>query len=88
MSTGKLERILEEVKMLTPEEQRRLRDTVDRLLTSVSTITEDEFEQRLLAKGIISRIPPRITDPTPYRNRKLIEVSGKPLSESIIQERR
>jgi len=89
MTTSNLDRIIEEVKTLTADEQKSLRDRVDALLaTSSPQMTEEEFEQRLLEKGIISRIPPRITDLTPYRNRKLIEVKGKPLSETIIEERR
>lgn len=89
MTTSNLDRIIDEVKMLTPDEQRNLRDMVDELLAKTAPqMTEEEFEQRLLEKGVISRIPPPITDLTPYRNRKLIEVKGKPLSETIIEERR
>jgi hypothetical protein len=89
MSTANLDRLIEEVKTLTSDEQRSLRDIVDELLAkNAPQMTEEEFEQHLLEKGIISRIPPPITDLTPYRNRKLIEVKGKPLSETIIEERR
>lgn len=89
MMTSNLDRLFEEVKALTPDEQTSLRDRLDELVsTSAPQMTEDEFEQRLLEKGIISRIPSPITDLTPYRNRKLIEVKGKPLSETIIEERR
>jgi len=48
----------------------------------------DALHQALLAAGVISEIKPPITDFTPYKNRKLIEVKGKPLSETIIEERR
>ena len=89
MTTSSLDRLIEEVKTLTPDEQRNLRDIVDELLAQTAPqMTEEEFEQRLLEKGIISRIPPPITDLTPYRDRKLIEVKGKPLSETIIEDRR
>jgi hypothetical protein len=89
MTTTNIDRLVEQVKALTPDEQRNLRDIVDELLAkSAPQMTEDEFEQRLLEKGTISRIPAPITDLTPYRNRKLIEVKGKPLSETIIEERR
>ena len=89
MTTGRLDRVFEEVKLLTPDEQRNLRDMVDELLAaSAPTMTEDEFEQRLLKKGIISRIPPRIRDATFYAQRKPVKVEGKPVSEIIIEERR
>jgi hypothetical protein len=38
--------------------------------------------------GLIKDIKPPITDFTPYQNRKLIKVEGKPLSEILIEERR
>ena len=89
MTTSNLDRLIAEVKTLTLDEQRSLRDMVDELLvTSAPTMTEDEFEQHLLKKGIISRIPPRIRDAAFYANRKPIEVKGKPVSETIIEERR
>jgi hypothetical protein len=89
MTTSNLDRLIEEVKRLTPEEQKSLRDLVDGLLvTSAPQMTEDEFEHHLLEKGIISRIPPRIRDASFYANRKPIEVEGKPVSEIIIEERR
>ena len=50
-------------------------------------ITEDEVEQILLAKGIISEIPPRVPDDE-EETFEPIEVPGKPLSETIIEERR
>jgi len=63
MSTASLDRLFEEVKTLTPDEQRSLRNMVDELLAaSAPQMTEDELEQRLLEKGFISRIPPRIRD--------------------------
>ena len=80
MATNTFERLAEEIKTLTPDEQLRLRDLLNRAL-------HDELDRRLLAEGVISRIPPPITDFTPYQNRKPIEIKGKPLSETIIEER-
>ena len=89
MTTSNLDRIREEVKALTRDEQRSLRDMVDELLVKSSpTMTEEEFEQHLLKKGVISRIPPRMRDANFEANRKLIKVEGKPVSEIIIEERR
>lgn len=89
MTTTNLDRVFEEVKALTPEEQMQLRDMLYALLAKNQAQTaEEEFERRLLERGVISRIPPPITDLTPYRDRKLLEVEGKPLSETIIEERR
>lgn len=89
MTTSNLDRLFEEVKTLTPDEQSSLRDMIDELVsTKAPDTTSDELERKLLDNGIISRIPPRIRDTGFYENRKPIEVKGKPVSEIIIEERR
>ncbi len=89
MANVTLDRVIEEVKELTPDEQRRLRELLDTWLSPAPPVTkEDELDRLLLERGVISRIPPPITDFTPYQNRKPIEVKGKPVSETIIEERR
>ena len=92
MSSTSLETVIEELKALTPAEQKKVRELIDSLLEasaeSCSTLSpEDLLDQRLLEAGVISEIPRRITDFTPYQNRKPIEVKGKPVSETIIDER-
>ncbi len=49
-------------------------------------ITEEDFLQYLLAKGVISEIPEGITDEED--DFEPIEIEGEPLSETIIRERR
>jgi len=89
MTTSNLDQVLDQVKSLSLDEQRQLRDILDTLLAKAGPqVTDEEFELRLLEKGIISRIPPRIRDEAVYQNRKPVEVEGKPVSEIIIEERR
>jgi hypothetical protein len=89
MAASNLDRVIEELKTLTPDEQRKLRELLDDLLVSPAPqMSEAEFEQHLLAKGIIGEIPPPITDSTPFQNRRLMDVQGKPLSETVLEERR
>ena len=89
MTNVTLDRVWEEIKTLTPDEQRQLKELLNVLSEKLhSPPTEEEFERMLLEEGIISEIPPPITDFTPYRNRKPAEIKGKPLSEVIIEERR
>ncbi len=89
MAKVTLERVLEEVKALTANEQQQLREALDRLLSATESLSaEDELERRLFEAGLLSEIKPPVTDLAPYRDRKLIEVKGKPLSETIIEERR
>ena len=89
MTTPNLDRVLEEVKALTPDEQRKVREVLDSLLAPPAPqMTEAEFEQWLFEKGIIGHIPSRAIDPVFEANRKPIEIEGKPVSEIIIEERR
>jgi DNA-directed RNA polymerase specialized sigma24 family protein len=58
-------------------------------LDLLSTVeAEDKLEQMLLEKGLLSEIPPPITNFASYRKRRPIKVRGKPVSETIIEERR
>ena len=82
--------LLTEIQKLPPAEQQRLLDALKRdvkMKSEQRPITEDEVEQILLAKGIISEIPPRVPDDE-EETFEPIEVPGKPLSETIIEERR
>jgi hypothetical protein len=89
MSSANLEKVIEEVKALTTDEQREVRKLLDELLNeSASVSPEDLLEQRLLEAGLISRIPAKIADPSQYNEWEPVEVKGKPLSEMIIEDRR
>ena len=89
MGSPSLENIVEQVKSLSPDEQRQLRDALDRFLTGPNQpLAEDEFEQRLAALGEIRLADAPMPDSSPYRAVKPIEVEGKPVSETIIEERR
>jgi len=83
MSSADVERIADEIKSLEPAER-------DRLLALVQSsdvkraMTEEEFEEMLLARGVIRSRPTRQPRPpwTP------IVISGPPLSQTIIEDRR
>ena len=82
--------LLTEIQKLPPAEQQRLLEALERdvkMKSEPRPITEDEVEEILLAKGIISEIPPRVPDDE-EETFEPIEVPGKPLSETIIEERR
>jgi hypothetical protein len=84
-----LEEILEEVKMLSPEDRERLRVTLETWdAAHGARRAAEEVERRLFEAGLLREIKRPITDLTPYRDRKLINTKGKPLSETIIEERR
>ncbi len=86
-----IEQIEHEVRMLSAEDLRKVRELVDSLLESKKVkpkMTEEEFEQHLYEKGIIGKPPPPITDFSRYENYERVEVKGKPVSQTIIKERR
>jgi hypothetical protein len=94
MSSTSLEKVIEEVKALTPGERRQVRELIDSLPENPAETQEellspeDLLERRLLDRGVISEIPKRNFDPDTYKEFEPIEVKGKPVSETIIEERR
>jgi len=84
-----LDKVLADAHALSPEEQRRLRAKLDEWLTpGPACRTEAEFEQQLVAQGILSTVPPPVTDEAPARQRTRLQVHGTPLSETILEDRR
>jgi hypothetical protein len=83
--------LLAEIQKLPVEEQRQILDALGHWVAqhpskSPAPISEAEFEWLLLAKGIISEIP----DPAVGQVEEEFEpivVRGKPLSETITEER-
>ena len=85
--SASLDKIKAEVKALSPDELHQVRELVDSLLTEPAKpqMTEDEFEQYLAAKGVISL--PEVAD-VDDDDWQPVEVTGQPLSELIVEERR
>jgi hypothetical protein len=95
--------ILNEIQKLPLPEQRALADELHQGLPAEGSVTalaelsewsgdelerrEDEFERHLLAKGLISHIPPRTMTDEEFDDFELLELEGEPLSEQIIRER-
>jgi len=86
-----IEQIEHEVKTLSAEDLRKVRELVDSLLETKEAqppMTEEEFAKELEAEGFIGKVPPPITDFSRYENYERVEVTGEPISETIIKERR
>lgn len=84
------DRIIEEVRRLPPDERRQL---VEQLKTIVpATPSEDEledaFERELMAEGVLGEVKPLPQDDPEFYAYKPITVTGQPVSETIIEERR
>ena len=89
MAQGQFEKVVEEVKALTPVEQQQLRAWLDTLCApALALMTEEAFAYEMCEAGLLSEVKPPMTDFTPYQHRQPIETTGKPLSEVIIEERR
>lgn len=88
--------LIEEIKALSPEEQQKLRETLGdasppRPVRDDAT-AEEEFKLRLLEAGLIQEIkrPEHHLQELQeaFLNYQPIVVQGKPLSETIIEDRR
>jgi hypothetical protein len=64
--------------------------TPDTLTQKPSTPADDEdnIEKELLADGVLDLVPPPTTDGTVYHQWQPIPWQGKPVSETILEERR
>ncbi len=83
--------VWEAVKTLSPRQQRRLRKLLDALrLKSPPLTPEDELQLRLLKDGVIDRIPHPAAeaDIKAFEEYKPVPIEGKPLSETVMEERR
>lgn len=77
--------IIKQVKSLPLDEQRQILEALQKDL-SRPTMSEDEVERILRAKGIISEIPQRLPDDE-EETYEPVEITGKSLSEIVIEER-
>jgi hypothetical protein len=87
MAKATLDRIIKEIKTLAPDERRQLREMLDALLVPAEGADKRKaLHQALRTAGLVTQVrEPRASD-IPHRRR--IEVQGKPVSETIIEERR
>jgi hypothetical protein len=88
MTQRTVDKVLADVQALSPEEQRHIRAKLDEWLTPAPACrSEDEFEQQLVAQGIMITMPPPLPAVTPARPRTRLQVHGTPLSETILKDR-
>ena len=88
-----LDKIIEEVRALPPNEQRQLIDQLQAIIPSSISEDEreDEFERELAAAGIIGAVAPLTATNEEVRQHRAyrpVTVTGQPISETIIEERR
>ena len=82
-----LNQILDQLKMLELEELQQLNQVIQEYLADRQAVTrQSAFHQALLTSGLVRQIKhPLHSQPT---ERQPVQVRGKPVSETIVDERR
>jgi hypothetical protein len=91
MAMLSFDQVWEAIKTFTPSQQRRLRKLLGSLLVRRQPLTpEEELDLLLLKDGVIDGVsaPPTEADVKDFDEYKPVPIVGKPLSETIIEERR
>jgi hypothetical protein len=82
-----LNQMLSQLQGLEPQELQQLTEAIQlQLAPAITTSNQTDFRQALIASGLVRQMksPPA----KPIANRQLIQVQGKAVSQSIIEERR
>jgi hypothetical protein len=88
MATATVTNIIKQIKKLSLSERQELRTILDSLLAPAPSLTEEEFHRRLAAEGRLSMPSPEARSRAAHGSFKPVPVKGKPVSETIIEERR
>lgn len=84
--------VLTEIRKMPLSARRQVRDELDEELASAETNgyspKEEQFIEAMKRKGLITELPLGLPDDERRRNFKPITVTGEPMSETIIRERR
>lgn len=87
MTQAILNQILNQLEALEPEELQELNQAIQKyLVTKDKDTVETKFHQALLTSGLIKQL--KESSSTQQTKRRLIQIQGKPISETIIEERR
>lgn len=87
MAQATLNQILNQLKTLELEELQQLNQTIQQyLIDKEEADKQAAFHQSLIDSGLVKQIKRPSHDP--ITERRLIQVEGKPVSETIIEERR
>ncbi|MBG1240930.1 hypothetical protein [Nostoc sp. NZL] len=81
-----LNQILNQLNILEPEELQQLNQAIQRYLVEQEQVTQQAtFHEALLTSGLVKQLKqPAYNQQT---EQQLIQVQGKPVSETIIEER-
>ena len=83
-----VERVLNEIKEMTPAEIAQIRQKIEVFLAAQAKRAGRTLKQSLFEAGLVSEIKTPDRDLESFRRYKPVPVKGKPVSETIIEERR
>ena len=87
MAQAILDQVISQLNAFQLEELNRLEQAIqERRATTEVAQKQTAFHQALLASGLVKRIARRTEPDT--EERRLVEVQGEPVSETILRERR
>ncbi|MBH8562697.1 hypothetical protein I8748_10990 [Nostoc sp. CENA67] len=87
MTLETLNQILKQLETLDIKELQQLNQTIQRYLADKEeSAKQASFHQSLIDSGLVKQIKHHAYEP--INERRLIHVEGKPVSETIIEERR
>jgi hypothetical protein len=89
MISPNVNKILQETDALSDgERQELLRLLANRSGNGSGLTKESELLRQLVADGLVSHVPRRKKDLARYRQWQPVAIQGKPLSQTIVEERR
>ena len=89
MVSPNVNKVLQDALTLSDAEQAQLRNLLAERAARQKELTQQgQVTQSLAAEGLLSHVPPRGKDPERFRRWQPVPIKGKPLSVTIIEERR
>ena len=88
MTSVSLSKVFDEVKILSANEQRQLRDMLNEHLKSLQEQKEEAAQSALLQAGLLSENALPRVDREKFHQYKPVPLKGEPLSATLLSERR
>ena len=88
MVTSRLDRVFEEVKLLNPGEQRELGEMLKTLLDESQPPSIEDVNRKLIERGLITEGTRASLSVEEFERYTPVAVRGKPVSQTLIEERR
>ena len=86
--SANVERVLNEIKAMTPSKIMEVRQKVDELLDAQTKDAPGMLKQRLFDAGLLTEMKTPERDAESFRSYQPVATKGKPVSETMIEERR